>query len=119
MSMTMKQLPTRRVIREETDYPQNPKAGDLLVTHHFGKNGILYQHKYAVETPEEASALIAHLRRSQVNDARVVRSYFGMEVFEPDPDPDGISPGMFDSQWVEWTNDDGDNIQVAMTPEDA
>jgi hypothetical protein len=106
--MKLNKQPTKRVRKETSEYPEDPKVGDLLVWHHYEQVGMLFNHLYAVTSSDEAMAVIDHLAKSQVNDESVGYNIFGLSVFqtiEGDYSDPSIDPSRIDCEWGEWSND--------------
>jgi hypothetical protein len=91
-------LEVEHVLKHRSKHPANPAEGDLLVYHHFERMGEgQTHHLYPVVNPIEAIAWIDKLADEQVNDEDIGWNAFGLQVFE-------------DDEWVDWYNDEGQDI---------
>jgi hypothetical protein len=94
----MQPLTVTHTLTHKSQYPRNPKNGDLLAYHSFEKagNGQTH-HLYQVESPEQAIEVINKLAKEQVNDESIGWNTFGLVVFE-------------EGEWFDWYSEEGDDI---------
>ena len=95
----MEPLKTTTTVTHKSEYPKNPKVGDLLVYHTFARDyDGTTMHLHPVESPEEAIKVINKLADEQVNDESIAWNVLGLEVFDECGD------------WEDWYDDDYNDI---------